>query len=201
VTVVRDTDIWNVLPERPVGTEITRLGGRIEHLRTKSEGVLQRGDVFVFHPPGGGGFGDPLDREPEKVRADVVAGAVSNRSAFAQYGVSLDSTGGIDEAATTAERRRRRTARTQKPDSTSSAESNSGTTIPTECPQCASALGDAGASRWTTELSHAGPWLAKRWNGKSPNFELLHQGCPSCGSLWDVSEVRKPIRELASPGV
>jgi N-methylhydantoinase B len=38
---------------------------------------------------GGGGFGDPLEREPERVRADVLDGKVTIEHARAAYGVVL----------------------------------------------------------------------------------------------------------------
>ena len=60
---------------------------------------------------GGGGFGDPLDREPERVVVDVRRRAVSERAARDIYGVVLDTDGVIDQAATDAERASIRAAR------------------------------------------------------------------------------------------
>ena len=37
--------------------------------------------------PGGGGFGDPRERDPDLVRRDVAAGLVSRGRAAADYGV------------------------------------------------------------------------------------------------------------------
>jgi len=68
------------------------------------------GDRIVMEMPGGAGFGDPLAREPGLVAADVLAGFVSVESARNRYGVVLDACGGIDEAATAAERQRQRAA-------------------------------------------------------------------------------------------
>jgi N-methylhydantoinase B len=39
---------------------------------------------------GGGGWGDPLERDPEKVRWDVTEGYISLRAAHEEYGVVLD---------------------------------------------------------------------------------------------------------------
>jgi N-methylhydantoinase B len=41
--------------------------------------------------PGGGGFFDPLTRDPELVRADVTAGVVSVEGARSDYGVAIDA--------------------------------------------------------------------------------------------------------------
>ena len=53
---------------------------------------------------GGGGYGDPLDRPPEAVLADVVEGWVSAAAATELYGVVLTADDGVgprvDEAAT-----------------------------------------------------------------------------------------------------
>ena len=63
-----------------------------------------QGDVFRHTSPGGGGYGDPLDREPERVRNDVVGETVSLDAARDIYGVDFDAEGAVDVAAT--ERRR-----------------------------------------------------------------------------------------------
>ena len=69
------------------------------------------GDVFELHSQGGGGFGDPLERAPELVLADVVNGYVTIDGARHDYGVVIDcadSTWRINEAATSLERAHRR---------------------------------------------------------------------------------------------
>jgi N-methylhydantoinase B len=60
---------------------------------------------------GGGGWGDPFAREPERVRTDVIEGYVTIDDARAVYGVVLDAqTHAIDDAATSALRRNHRAA-------------------------------------------------------------------------------------------
>ena len=49
---------------------------------------------------GGGGFGSPLERPPQKVAHDVRQGYVSRQSAREDYGVVLDAEGGVDERGT-----------------------------------------------------------------------------------------------------
>jgi N-methylhydantoinase B len=51
---------------------------------------LEAGDVVELLTGGGGGFGDPFEREPERVRADVVDGYVTVEAAERDYGVVLD---------------------------------------------------------------------------------------------------------------
>lgn len=49
-----------------------------------------------MNPPGGGGFGDPFERSPERVFDDVVNGYVSIESAAKDYGVVVDFVGSPD---------------------------------------------------------------------------------------------------------
>jgi N-methylhydantoinase B len=65
------------------------------------------GDVVRIVSPGGGGRGDPLEREPERVLRDVVRGYVSPEAAEAEYGVVLRG-GAVDAEATAALRASRR---------------------------------------------------------------------------------------------
>jgi N-methylhydantoinase B len=53
---------------------------------------------------GGGGFGDPLDREPERVAADVGRRLISRRAAELLHGVVIDDDGAVDTMATDARR-------------------------------------------------------------------------------------------------
>jgi N-methylhydantoinase B len=75
---------------------------------------LRAGDVFRLDTPGGGGYGDPLARDPERVLADVCEGVVTREAAERDYGVVLASRGRswvLDHVATQARRARMRTQR------------------------------------------------------------------------------------------
>jgi N-methylhydantoinase B/oxoprolinase/acetone carboxylase alpha subunit len=52
--------------------------------------LVPAGTVTVVATAGGGGWGDPLRRDPERVRRDVVEGYVSLDAAKRDYGVVLD---------------------------------------------------------------------------------------------------------------
>ena len=71
--------------------------------------TLRRGDVFSHDLPGGGGYGDPFERDPESVRDDVLNGFVSEAAAREEYGVVTDGRQ-VDEAATAALRAGRATS-------------------------------------------------------------------------------------------
>jgi len=51
---------------------------------------LKPGDVVTIDAPGGGGYGNPLERDPEMVLNDVIEGYVSIESAKNDYGVIID---------------------------------------------------------------------------------------------------------------
>lgn len=51
---------------------------------------LKPGDTVAFYGTGGGGYGNPQERDPEAVRLDVLQGLVSRESAETEYGVVLD---------------------------------------------------------------------------------------------------------------
>ena len=52
--------------------------------------------------PGGGGYGDPMSRDPAVVADDVRLGLVSAAAAQQKYGVVLTDSGAVDEIATVA---------------------------------------------------------------------------------------------------
>ena len=77
-------------------------------LPTKINTVLRQGDVFRHVSPGGGGYGNPLERDPEAVWWDWRNGKVTAKHARDAYGVVIDEeAGAVDADATTALRRGR----------------------------------------------------------------------------------------------
>jgi len=63
--------------------------------------ALRRGDVFKHVLPGGGGWGNPLERDPQAVLEDVLDAKLSVDYARREYGVVIDlTTRSVDEAAT-----------------------------------------------------------------------------------------------------
>ncbi|HOW55990.1 MAG TPA: hydantoinase B/oxoprolinase family protein [Syntrophorhabdaceae bacterium] len=51
---------------------------------------LRPGDVVTIDAPGGGGYGNPFERDPEMVLGDVLEGYISFEKARADYGVAID---------------------------------------------------------------------------------------------------------------
>jgi N-methylhydantoinase B len=74
---------------------------------------LRTGDIFRLDTPGGGGYGNPLARDPERVLIDVCEGLVSREAAERDYGVILrpvDRSWMLDLPATQARRAQLRSA-------------------------------------------------------------------------------------------
>ena len=64
-------------------------GNEFEVLKTSGM-QLEEGCRVIATAGGGGGYGNPLEREVEKVRRDVINGYVSVASARRDYGVLID---------------------------------------------------------------------------------------------------------------
>jgi len=73
---------------------------------------LEPGDVLLMESSGGGGFGDPLERDPSRVAADLAEGYVTPAGAERDYGV-IWRDGAVDAAATRAKRTALHAARTR----------------------------------------------------------------------------------------
>jgi N-methylhydantoinase B len=65
---------------------------------------IEKDEVWFKYVPGGGGWGDPLERDPEKVVLDLRNGLVSSDGAERDYGVVVREDLSVDDAATTARR-------------------------------------------------------------------------------------------------
>ena len=66
--------------------------------------MLEAGDQILLRMPGGGGYGDPLDRDPHLVAEDLRDELIGREAAEAVYGVVI----GVDfapDASATARRR------------------------------------------------------------------------------------------------
>jgi N-methylhydantoinase B len=98
----KGTNIRQFFKDRRIPGDASELNSEESHLLGgKSNGeTLGEGDVFDYFFAGGGGYGDPLEREPERVASDFERDYVSRQAASDQYGVVLDDDGQVDAAAT-----------------------------------------------------------------------------------------------------
>ena len=79
-----------------------RIDGSTERLPASAQVKLQPGETIVSICCGGGGYGDPSEREPEKVRHDVIEGLVSRERAEHLYRVALRADLTVDRERTAA---------------------------------------------------------------------------------------------------
>jgi N-methylhydantoinase B len=56
--------------------------------------TLREGDAIISRCCGGGGYGNPDQREAERVLADVHEGLISRARARDVYGIEIDGAGG-----------------------------------------------------------------------------------------------------------
>ena len=74
--------------------EVRRIGTKTSRLK------FPDGATFTTHTPGGGGYGHPYQREPERVLEDLRDELISREQALEAYGVVIDENGNIDLEAT-----------------------------------------------------------------------------------------------------
>ncbi|NMD56792.1 MULTISPECIES: hydantoinase B/oxoprolinase family protein [Tsukamurella] len=162
---------------------------------------LRAGDSLAYSFQGGGGYGDPLTRDPRSVADDVTNGYISEDAAHNLYGVVLRG-GEVDEPATTA---RRAAARADRSGSaiTASAHADGAsvsgagvgpalvrTTGGTVACGCGCALGPAndwlsGTVRRVVDPRSHGDYLRLH-----EGLELREYACPMCGTLLDAAVAR-----------
>ncbi|HVH00899.1 MAG TPA: hydantoinase B/oxoprolinase family protein, partial [Miltoncostaeaceae bacterium] len=85
--------------------DLDELSGEVDLVPAKSfDRRPTPDDVWVFAWAGSSGYGDPLQREPERVAEDVAAGRVTAEWAERAYGVVLAVDGAVDQHATATRR-------------------------------------------------------------------------------------------------
>jgi N-methylhydantoinase B len=159
---------------------------------------LGDGDIQYVRFMGGGGYGDPIDRDPRAVLTDIQHGLVTEGPARSIYGVVLDGDA-VDAGATAARRLEIRAERLGRDVDPALAERQavppSGARVGeyvelgpdgAQCTWCAHVLAPAGAD-WKDHsalsrvpVSEAGPYRP------DDGFVLIRAACPSCGTLLDV---------------
>lgn len=65
--------------------------GSIIKLPSKCTVSLEKGDTLIIKTPGGGGYGDPLERRPDLVLRDVLNGLVTPEASESDFGVIIDT--------------------------------------------------------------------------------------------------------------
>jgi N-methylhydantoinase B len=94
--------LWGGKPGESGGYYLRAAGSSDYRMMHGSHKPVATDSEVIVRTGGGGGWGDPLERDPERVRWDVIEELVSRQSAHDDYGVVLRGDLSIDEAATRA---------------------------------------------------------------------------------------------------
>ena len=115
--IARGADVHALLKQGEVPQSLADFGDGVELGNCYAQSYLAPGEVLYMNWQGGGGYGDPLHRDPQAVADDVHEQKVSADAASQVYGVALRD-GLVDTAETAAMReklREQRRERSQSP--------------------------------------------------------------------------------------
>lgn len=203
--LVRNSDLDHWMSEHRPVTRLDELGGDYSVLPGVSRNLrMGPNEVVNVLLQNGGGYGDPLDREPERVLADVLGRAVSPEWAERLYGVVVRD-GRLDVEETEARRREAREARRARMQPPGQSKGGAltallpgqawgeslrfereGAEIAVQCGHCGARLG-ALSQNWQElagmlelESSELGPHMQL-----PPELRARQYVCPECvASLW-----------------
>jgi N-methylhydantoinase B len=102
--IVKDAATLKDLAEGVLPASLDELKGEHQILAPQGVSEIAHGDVFYRRWSGGGGYGDPVERDPRLVQSDVHEGLVSPKIASSIYGVLFGENGNVDMRATVARR-------------------------------------------------------------------------------------------------
>ncbi len=203
-----DTQVSQLLASGALPQSLDELGGEAVAL-PYCEFQLRACDVLYVSNASGGGFGDPLDRDPALVAADVIGGLVSVEAAREIYGVILRD-GVVDVGATELTRGRLREERREDIAHRGRLRSSERGTNPAEhplrhnlevarhagdswvrCARCKQLLSPVGED-WTEACDRK--LLAPTKGGAlmaplAGSFWLEQLTCPTCAALFDTEVV------------
>lgn len=211
--VVRGATVRRQFAEGNLPGSLQEFGGTVEHRIDKDPPTtVGPDDVVEWWWCSTGGYGDPIEREPSRVGADVAAGTVSAVMAEQVYGVALDASGSVDEAATM---RRREEVRAQR-----LASAKTGDAVRSEppgdrpggtpiggvfavrdgiagCARCGQEFGAVGGNFKAqlaieeTDITEAGPlFVDPSLYVDDERIRLYRFYCPGCAALLSVTVAR-----------
>ncbi len=226
--LARQSRILEKFKQGQIPASLEQAGGQLADLGAKP-GRIQLGpaEVFEYTWQGGGGWGDPLQRDPQKVLQDVLDGYVTPEWALRLYGVIVDTAAQrIDETGTEKARREAKQKRLA-----AGAEGRSGTLrVPGEAVESNRSEGRSGTLRVPGEAVESrrgeaiearctctltaqltGPEAARvmplgeylelsRFGGETRVIcRCGHQFCPPDQNWKEFSIVQKPAPEALGP--
>ena len=208
--LIRKSNIQSLFDRGEMPSNVEEIEGKVEEYGVNTTLPFYKDDVYAVYFGGGGGFGDPLERDPEKLAQDVMNEYVSVEEARKLYGVIIDGeTLQVDREGTEEERqtlRKKRLGLAQAPKRANGNTAGSGTELMNwagvislnadaagdrywQCKKCDHVLGDAGAD-WK---NYAAIFHAPMEHGQPEAFATTTEAyhlrecyCPNCGGLFEV---------------
>jgi len=208
-TFIRESDILERMKEARLIEDSSEVDGKPELLELRQENFVQNAaDVYAVRWSGGGGFGDPMQRDPERVAHDLEHLNITPEAAREIFGAVLDADEQVDVAATEENRAKIRKERLKRlgnghgprdshagetgfPAGDNLAVFGSGGDARWGCAQCAADLGPLGENykevclRDDRPVSDSNPLVGDPADfvDDAVTFRLFY--CPSCGSQVD----------------
>ena len=225
---VTASDIRERFERAEMPEDIDEVDGTPVHLELRQQNLVQRAsDVYAVRWCGGGGFGDPAERAPAAVQADLDNFAISQGAARAIYSAVVDESGRVDEVATARHRERLRAERVKRfarPSTTRAGDllhevtpylhakrDNRGAFW--ACAQCGTELGGVeenyklGCNREDRHISDSNPLIGEPRDFVNDEVEFRQFSCPGCGTLIEneVAVASDPVLRdielhLSDPG-
>jgi N-methylhydantoinase B len=202
------SDAHDLLANGQIPVSLEQIAGEHFELPNHLETELAGTDAYYMLWQGGGGYGDPLLRDPAAVARDVLDGRVSETAAGDVYGVVVDGEG-FDSEATSTKRRALNEARSgvakTPPLIDHDASCSHGARIDDNlllqengeitCLHCATVVGDAASYLSKATLREGAPELAgpqiKGRSQKHTDREIVYRQllCPGCGVSFQAEIV------------
>jgi len=209
------TNIAGLIEEGRQPLEDLLEGDRPPQPSNKGRLAMARGDVVRMSGGGGGGVGDPLLRDPDRVALDLRDGYVTAEHATATYGVVLTDDGAVDVARTAEVRRAMRHARIgADPEREQGAPATSGVSVVLDraddawgCAYCGASLGSA-TENWRTQAVTRELPIAERFaelsmyvreRTQGPRIMLAEHHCAACAGLLGVETYPEGFAGFPAP--
>jgi N-methylhydantoinase B len=195
---LKESNIFEKIKKSELVNDIDELEGKKEELGLRQQDFTQNpADVYAVLWSAAGGFGDPLDRDPARVEADVANGDVSEKAAREIYGVILNNKEQTEKDR--AAKRMQRLQQASAPFAPAKTLGGRETLRATEtlavrggnwcCARCAADLGPLKGNykercaRSDRPIQASNPLVGdpKRFIDPLPQFRQF--ACPSCGAL------------------
>jgi N-methylhydantoinase B len=202
---LRESNVLDTMKESRLVNDIDELNGKPETLQLRQQDFTQNpADVYAVLWSAAGGFGDPLERDPARVAADVENGDVSVEAARDIYGVVLNDP---EETARLREAKRRErigSAAGKKLNGKVTLQATEGLAVRGArwcCAKCATDLGTlaenykAGCVRKDLPIEASNPIVGdpRRFIDPQPQFRQFL--CPGCGLIIEneIAVAEDPI--------